>query len=94
MSVVMRPRPGTEARLLLAVGKKVGNAVVRNRVRRRMRVAFRSLVDQAGLACDIGLIGYAASARADYHQLHDEMAELFRKAKLLPDRQVTAEKAE
>jgi ribonuclease P protein component len=55
----MRPR-GDErpARVGFTVSKKVGNAVVRNRVRRRLREAVRLTADEALKAgCDYVLIG-------------------------------------
>lgn len=39
--LAFRPSPGTRARLGLAVGRKVGSAVVRNRIKRWVREVFR-----------------------------------------------------
>ena len=45
-------------RLGLTVSKKVGNAVVRNRMRRRLRELARAILPQAGIAgADHVLIG-------------------------------------
>ncbi|MEL7209115.1 MAG: ribonuclease P protein component, partial [Actinomycetota bacterium] len=46
ITVLHRPRPEREdIRVAYAVGRPVGNAVTRNRVRRRLRSSLRELVD-------------------------------------------------
>ena len=49
---------GVEARLGLAVSRKVGGAVVRNRLKRRLRAAFEELAETAAPGHD-----YVISAR-------------------------------
>lgn len=54
------------------VSKKVGNAVVRNRVRRRLREALRALLAEQVAQCtsfDVIIIAKPAAATADYWQL-------------------------
>lgn len=46
------------------VGKKVGNSVVRNRIRRRMRAAAYALVREGLSGYDVVLRGIAASPEA------------------------------
>jgi ribonuclease P protein component len=62
LTIIAAPGPPGEAsRVGLAVPARVGNAVVRNRVRRRLRAAARACVPAAG--CDVvvraapGLVG-------------------------------------
>ena len=61
MLVRPRPEPG-RARLGVTVSRKVGNAVVRNRVKRRIREWFRS--DGQGLVAgrDVVVIARASAA--------------------------------
>ena len=44
--------PAAQARVAFAIGKRVGNAVVRNRVRRRLRAVFSALPASAVPAGD------------------------------------------
>ena len=56
-------RPGDPPRLAFAVPRKVGNAVERNRLRRRLRAAFQALTGDPGAALPSG--AYLLSARSD-----------------------------
>lgn len=66
--------PEDPARFGFIVSKAVGNAVVRNRVRRRLKaIADRNL--QAGLSgCDIVFRALPASATAPFAELEREVA--------------------
>lgn len=75
-------------RTAFAVGKKVGGAVVRNRVRRRLREAVRSLLPQCEGRFDALVIARPEAANAGYHELWEAVRELFARARLL--REVTA----
>jgi ribonuclease P protein component len=56
----------------LAVGRKVGNAVVRNRVKRWVREAVRRQRSGVG-AVDVVLIARPSAAEAGYHALFAEI---------------------
>ena len=63
--------------------KRLGGAVVRNRVRRRLREAVRVLPLRPGW--DIVLNAKTAAARADFHALNRAVAHLLTRAGLLID---------
>jgi ribonuclease P protein component len=81
----VRPDGGEEvSRLGLAVSRKVGGAVERNRVKRRLRTAFEPLQDTLPGGRDFVLIvrpGFAEAAEANgYEWLGDRVREVFRLA--------------
>jgi ribonuclease P protein component len=75
---------GTEPRLGLAVSRKVGGAVVRNRLKRRLRAAFQELEQSLSPGRDYVLIvrpGLAEAAEAhDFDWLRERVAEVVRLA--------------
>ena len=64
-----------------AVGKRLGGAVVRNRVKRRIREGVRLTPIQKGW--DMVFIARAPSSAADYHALKDAIEDLLSRARLL-----------
>ncbi|MFJ5368514.1 ribonuclease P protein component [Bosea sp. CER48] len=57
-------------RLGLTASRKTGNAVKRNRIRRRLRAAAaQALRDQTGKRCDIVVVARAEVLGADFHAL-------------------------
>lgn len=61
--------------------KRVGNAVVRNRVRRRLREALRPLEVEQGW--DVVVSAKAPAAKADYHELKRAVVDLLARAGIL-----------
>jgi ribonuclease P protein component len=64
------------------VGKKVGKAVVRNRVKRRLRAACRECLPSLTENFDAVIIARKNVAEVDYHHLLREMRDLFRSARV------------
>jgi ribonuclease P protein component len=74
MTVVHLPGSG-EVRVAFAIGRKVGPAVVRNRLRRRLRAAMRELDrSTGGVPTGAYLVTLRPeAARAGYRELHDDL---------------------
>jgi ribonuclease P protein component len=71
-------------RVGFTVSRKVGNAVVRNRVRRRLReVARLEIPERARADFDYVLIGRQGAISRDFVKLRQELAEALRRVKAL-----------
>ncbi len=69
------------ARLGFTVTKKVGNAVIRNRTRRRLKEAARLLLrDQPLAGADVVLIGRDATRSRDFAALREDLRRALAKA--------------
>jgi len=65
-------------------GKRLGKAVVRNRVKRLLREVARATVMKTGW--DVVLIARSQAAIANYHELEASVAVLLRRARILADK--------
>ena len=65
---------GTDARFGFIVSKKVGSAVRRNLVRRRLKAACREMVDGGVTAVDVVVRALPSAAAADYQALRTDVA--------------------
>jgi ribonuclease P protein component len=92
LSVRVLPSREAGVRLGIVVSKKVGKAVIRNRVRRRLKESFRSLLQKSispkltrqGLpAFDIVVVTRPEAAEATYGQLGGALEHALRKAGVL-----------
>ena len=71
-------------RVGFTVSRKVGNAVVRNRVRRRLREAARLVIPgQARSDLDYVLVGRQAAIARDFANLRQELVEALKRLKAL-----------
>ena len=80
--LLVRPRgdddPGI--RVGYTVTKKIGNAVVRNRMKRRLRALARDLLPECGVpGADHVLIGRQGGIERDYAKLHAELGKALAK---------------
>jgi ribonuclease P protein component len=81
--LVLRALPNDRSsnRYGFAAGKRLGNAVVRNLVKRRLREGVRLTPIKAGW--DMVFIARQAAVESDYHTLKMAMEELLSRAQLL-----------
>ena len=79
--LVARPNSLDISRVGLSVSKRVGKAVVRNFVKRRLREAVRGINLREGW--DILLIARMGAGDADFHTLERSLKSLCRRARLI-----------
>jgi len=80
--LLTRPNGGQGIRYGITVTKKIGNAVTRNRMKRRFRELLRAALPVQGLADhDHVLIGRAGGIERDFHLMADELAKALERAR-------------
>ena len=67
----------------ISTGRRVGSAVVRNRIRRRLREVLRRLSTRIDLGWDILLVARVPAAEASQAQLEEIISRLMQQAGLL-----------
>ena len=73
--LLANPNGGLGKRFGVTVTKKIGNAVTRNRMKRRFRELLRAALPEAGLADhDHVLIGREGGIERDFTQLREELS--------------------
>ena len=83
LAVTSVPVSEEKPRIGIIASRKVGGAVIRNRVRRRIREIFRKHQHQIRSGVWMVIIVSARAARATYAQLEDEYLRLARRASIL-----------
>ena len=70
----------TPPRVAYAISRKVGNAVVRNKLRRRLRAAVGDHVDRSGaLFSDAVIVAFPSARDLTYAQVQDQVTEIMKK---------------
>lgn len=82
--LVWAPSPDGALRFGIAVGKKIGGAVIRNKIKRRVREHLRQQVRAATLqdGADVLVIARPAARDADYETVSQALDELLSRARL------------
>jgi ribonuclease P protein component len=80
--LLTRPNGGQGIRFGITVTKKIGNAVVRNRMKRRLRELLRAALPTQGLPDhDHVLIGRAGGVERDFHLMAQELSQALDRAR-------------
>ena len=80
--LLTRPNDGQGMRYGITVTKKIGNAVVRNRMKRRFRELLRAALPSSGLADhDHVLIGRAGGVERDFATMSHELEQALDRAR-------------
>lgn len=70
-------------RIGISVSKKIGNAVIRNKTKRRIRAAIRPFLLQLSDDCDLIFIARAKIKQATYPEIERSMKNLLERSKLI-----------
>lgn len=76
--VIRRVSPTGRARLGVTVSRRVGRAVVRNRVKRMVREVFRTSEHNVATAQDVLVIARTGASKLKYAQVASELGRVFR----------------
>lgn len=79
----MKKEQQQQFRIGLSVGKKVGNAVTRNQVKRYIRQAFLELKDDLKQDMDYVIIARSGAASLDFHNTKKSLVHVLKIAKVL-----------
>ena len=85
--VIVQPRadePAARSRVAIAAGKRLGKAVVRNRIKRRLREAIRQVYPQLASGYDLIVIARAPIIEAEVAQVTAALSEVLRRARIWP----------
>ncbi|MBC1475058.1 ribonuclease P protein component [Listeria grandensis] len=73
----------THFRIGLSVSKKIGNAVVRNRIKRCIRQTFHELNEQVAPGYDYIIIARKPAANMDFHEIKKSLMHVLKLSRVL-----------
>lgn len=82
----VRSTPDASCRIGFSISKKLGGAVERNRLKRRLREACRPYLKRLKPGHDLIFVGRTRLAQAEWSELQAVVMELLHKSRLLPAR--------
>lgn len=82
----MKKKDQEHFRVGLSVGKKIGNAVVRNRIKRYLRQAFHELGNDIESSYDMIIIARQPTKAMDFFEIKKSLTHLLSKERLLKRR--------
>lgn len=80
LTVYVRDNGEGLPRIGLAVSGRLGNAVVRNRIKRRLRALVGPLAGRSRTGRDVVIVARPAAIEADADRLREEVNEVWQKA--------------
>jgi ribonuclease P protein component len=75
--VIQRASPTGKTRLGITVSRRVGKAIVRNRLKRMIREVFRTRGRETGTAQDVLVIARTCADKLEYAQVASELGPVF-----------------
>ena len=83
--IYCRKNSGRENRVGYTVSVKLGKAVTRNRIRRRLRETYRLNADRLAHGFDLVIVARSRSAEADFYKLEQAFIRACRELGMLKD---------
>lgn len=79
----IKKQDSSHFRFGLSVGKRIGNAVTRNRIKRYLRESFRDLQHKIVPSINIVIIARQPTKQMNYHEIKKSLIHLLSREKLL-----------